>query len=61
MRKTALNVGSSKHGKAERAFVASNWVVARYLETQIAQMKKTMFGLFDTFNFYGGASNYTRR
>lgn len=40
MRKTALNVGSSKHGKAERAFVASNWVVARYLETQIAQMKK---------------------
>ena len=27
--KTALNAGSSQHGKARRAWVASNWVVAR--------------------------------
>ena len=27
--KTALRSGSSKHGKARRASVASNWVVAR--------------------------------
>lgn len=28
----ALNWGSSKHGNAERAYVGSNWVVAKYLE-----------------------------
>ena len=27
----ALNCGSSKHGNAERAYVGSKWVVARYL------------------------------
>ena len=27
--KTALNAGSSQHGKARRASVASNWVAAR--------------------------------
>ena len=35
MWKTALNAGSSKHGNAERAFEASNWVVAKYLQFEI--------------------------
>jgi len=30
----ALKAGSSKHGKARRAFPGSNWVVASHLEEQ---------------------------
>ena len=33
IRKLALNSGSSKHGKARRASVDSNCVVARYLNS----------------------------
>ena len=45
MRKIALNAGSSKQGKAERAFVASNWVVARYLKTHEQNIKE--FGVIE--------------
>jgi len=32
MSNVALKAGSSKQGKARRAFVGSNWVVASHLE-----------------------------
>ena len=47
MRKIALNAGSSKQGKAERAFVASNWVVARYLKTHEQNVNFKEFGVIE--------------